>query len=87
MNFIVWSYNDALFDVFRFILVMSAVASFVLSMIFQISQFVRIYSYSKTKFYQEEYKRVMKKYGLMYLAFFAVPVLFIFALILLSMTA
>lgn len=87
LSFIEWSYNDALFDVFRFILIMATIASFVLSLIFQISQFVRLYSYSKTKFYQAEYKRVMKKYGLTYLAFLAVPFLILSVLIVLSMTA
>ena len=43
---------------------MFSIASFTLGIFFQITQFIRLYSYSKNKYYREEYIKVMKKYGI-----------------------
>lgn len=59
--------NKNIEDVFTFIFFVSSITLFVLGLLFQITQFVRLYSYSKTKFYQDEYNRVLKKYGVIFL--------------------
>ena len=66
-------------DILNFILTMAAIASFMLGIFFQLTQFIRLYSYSKTKFYQAEYKTVLKKYGIIFLICLAIIPLFIFA--------
>lgn len=62
-----WSRFDNIEDILRFILIMFSIASFTLGIFFQITQFIRLYSYSKNKYYREEYVKVMKKYGIIFL--------------------
>lgn len=65
-----WTNNSDIGDVFKFILAMLSIALFVMGLLFQITQYVRLYSFSQTKFYQSEYKRTLRKYGLIFLASF-----------------
>lgn len=62
-----WSRFDNIEDILRFILIMFSIVSFTLGIFFQITQFIRLYSYSKNKYYREEYVKVMKKYGIIFL--------------------
>ena len=62
-----WSRFDDIGDILFFILIMLSIASFTLGIIFQLAQFIRLYSYSKNKYYSEEYIKVMKKYGIIFL--------------------
>ena len=62
-----WSRFDNIEDILRFILIMFSIASFTLGIFFQLAQFIRLYSYSKNKYYREEYVKVMKKYGIIFL--------------------
>lgn len=62
-----WSRFDNIEDILRFILIMLSISSFTLGIIFQLTQFIRLYSYSKNKYYREEYVKVMKKYGIIFL--------------------
>ncbi len=67
-----WSRFDDIGDILFFILIMLSIASFTLGIIFQLAQFIRLYSYSKNKYYSEEYIKVMKKYGIIFLVCLAV---------------
>lgn len=67
-----WSRFDNIEDILRFILIMLSISSFTLGIIFQLTQFIRLYSYSKNKFYKEEYTRVLKKYGIIFLICLAI---------------
>ena len=79
-----WSRFDDVEDVLCFILIMLSIASFTLGIFFQLTQFIRLYSYSKSKYYREEYIKAMKKYGIIFLVCLAavliLPVLLIFTL-------
>lgn len=72
-----WSYFKDVQHLFSFILIMSSLASFVLGIMFQIIQFVRLFSYSRTKFYREKYHKVLLIYGVIFLLALAVPLWFI----------
>lgn len=72
-----WTNDGKLRDVFGFILIMSSFTLFVLGLIFELTQFVRLYSYGKLKFYQSEYKRVLRKYGIIFLVCLLIPLLYI----------
>ena len=67
-----WSRFDNIEDILRFILIMLSISSFTLGIIFQLTQFIRLYSYSKNKFYKEEYTEVLKKYGIIFLICLAI---------------
>ena len=67
-----WSRFDNIEDILRFILIMLSICSFTLGIIFQLTQFIRLYSYSKNKFYKEEYTGVLKKYGIIFLICLAI---------------
>jgi transcriptional regulator with XRE-family HTH domain len=67
-----WSRFDNIEDLLRFILIMLSISSFTLGIIFQLTQFIRLYSYSKNKFYKEEYIGVLKKYGIIFLICLAI---------------
>lgn len=67
-----WTRFDDIEDVLRFILVMFSIVSFTLGIFFQLTQFIRLYSYSKSKYYREEYIKAMKKYGIVFLVFLVV---------------
>lgn len=67
-----WSRFDNIEDILRFILIMLSISSFTLGIIFQLTQFIRLYSYSKNKFYKEEYTGVLKKYGIIFLICLAI---------------
>ncbi|MBQ8414322.1 MAG: helix-turn-helix transcriptional regulator [Clostridia bacterium] len=71
-----WSRFDNIEDILRFILIMLSIASFTLGIFFQITQFIRLYSYSKNKYYREEYVKVMKKYGIIFLVCLSVVLIF-----------
>lgn len=79
-----WSRFDDVEDILCFILIMLSIASFTLGIFFQLTQFIRLYSYSKSKYYREEYIKAMKKYGIIFLVCLAavliLPVLLIFTL-------
>ena len=66
-------------DILNFILTMTSIASFTLGIFFQLTQFIRLFSYSQTKFYQTEYKEVLKKYGIIFLICLSIIPLFILA--------
>lgn len=85
LSWVEWSSFYYLQDVLFFILIIASISALVLGLAFQISQFVRLYSYAKTKFYQSEYKRVLKKYGFISLACFMTPVLFVMICYLISL--
>ena len=72
-----WTGSNGLQDIFEFILIIASIVSLVLGLAFQISQFIRLYSFCKTKFYQDEYHRVLKKYGILTLAFLLAPILLV----------
>ena len=58
---------------------------YVLGLLFQVTQFVRLYSYSKNKYYKAEYIRVLKKYGTVFLLCLFLPIIiFIFVVIILN---
>ena len=80
-----WTSFYDLEDIFNFILTIGAIASFIIGLLFQVTGFVRLYSYSKTKFYQEEYKRVLRKYGFIFLICLAVVLLFPLILFIISL--
>lgn len=67
-----WSRFDNIEDILRFILIMFSISSFILGIFFQLTQFIRLYSYSKNKFYKEEYTGVLKKYGIIFLICLAI---------------
>ncbi len=67
-----WSRFDNIEDILRFILIMFSISSFILGIFFQLTQFIRLYSFSKNKYYREEYVKVMKKYGIIFLVCLAV---------------
>ena len=71
-----WSRFDNIEDILRFILIMLSIASFTLGIIFQLAQFIRLYSYSRNKYYREEYVKVMKKYGIIFLVCLSVVLIF-----------
>ena len=60
-----------------FVLEVICIALYVLGLLFQITQFVRLYSYSKNKYYRAEYIRVLKKNGIIFLVCLLLPI-FIF---------
>lgn len=62
-----WTNYYNIRDIFNFILIMLSIAAFAIGIVLQSVQFVRLYSYSKTKFLQTEYKIVLRKYGGIYL--------------------
>ena len=70
-----WSRFDDIGDILFFILIMLSIASFTLGIIFQLAQFIRLYSYSRNKYYREEYIKVMKKYGIIFLVCLAVAII------------
>jgi transcriptional regulator with XRE-family HTH domain len=47
-----------------------AIILFVVSIIFEIIQFVKLKSFSDNKFYNKQYKNVLKKYGCLFICFF-----------------
>lgn len=57
-------------DEFGFFILLIALASIFLSVGFQITQFVRLYSYAKDKHNKTEYINILKKYGIIYLFIF-----------------
>lgn len=57
------------------ILLVLFLAMFLIGQIIQITQFVRLYSYSKDKYYKAEYIRVLKKYGIIFLLCLLIPIL------------
>ena len=67
-----WTRFDNIKDIIFFILIMLSVSSFILGIFFQLTQFIRLYSYSKNKYYKEEYVKVMKKYGIIFLVCLAI---------------
>lgn len=67
-----WSRFDNIEDILRFILIMFSISSFILGIFFQLTQFIRLYSFSKNKYYREEYVKVMKKYGIIFLICLAI---------------
>ena len=71
-------------DLLNFSLTMSSIATFVLGIFFQLTQFVRLYSYSKDKYYKEKYNKVMKKYGIIFLSCLAIIIVFFFILWIIS---
>ena len=75
------SNNGDIFDVLHFLLVIMSMTLFFIGIIFKLTQFVRLYSFSRTKFYQDEYNRVMKKYGTIFLVCFLPSALFWIAMI------
>lgn len=54
---------------------------YVLGLLFQVTQFVRLYSYSKDKYYKAEYIRVLKKYGIIFLLCLLLPILIFFSIV------
>lgn len=76
-----WSYFEDVQHLFSFILIMSSIASLVLGIMFQIVQFVRLFSYSRTKFYREKYDKVLLIYGVLFLLVLAIPMWFFVFLI------
>ena len=56
------------------------IALHVLGLLFQITQFIRLYTYSKNKYYQTEYTRVLKKYGIIFLVCLLLPILLLASL-------
>ena len=76
-----WTYIDYLQHVLMFILVMSAIASLITGIAIQTVQFVRLYSYSKNKYYRSEYVRVLKKHGIMFLMCLFIPVLIFISIV------
>ncbi len=80
-----WSKFYDLRDIFTFILTLASISSLLLGLAFQIAGFVRLYSFSKTKFYQSEYKRVLKKYGIIFLICLSIPLSFSLVLFIISL--
>jgi transcriptional regulator with XRE-family HTH domain len=63
------------------ILLVLFLAMFLIGQIIQITQFVRLYSYSKDKYYKSEYIRVLKKYGIIFLLCLLLPILIFFSIV------
>jgi transcriptional regulator with XRE-family HTH domain len=63
------------------ILLVLFLALFLIGQIIQITQFVRLYSYSKDKYYKAEYIRVLKKYGIIFLLCLLLPILIFFSIV------
>ncbi len=76
-----WTNNSDIGDVFIFFLTMVSIALLATGLLFQITQYVRLYSFSKTKFYQSEYKRTLRKYGIIFLASFLPLILLILTIV------
>ncbi len=70
-----WTRFDDIKDIIFFILIMLSISSFISGIFFQLTQFIRLYSYSKNKFYKEEYIKVLKTYGVIFLICIAVVVI------------
>lgn len=82
MSALPWSYIDEVQHTFSFILIVSSIISLVLGILFQTAQFVRLYSYSRTKYYKEKYNNTLLKYGIIFIVALCVPIAFIYFLVL-----
>ena len=80
-----WSRFDGIEDILFFILIMLSIASFSLGIFFQLTQFIRLYSYGKSKYYREEYIRAMRRYGIIFLACLALVLTFPLVVILINL--
>ena len=69
-----WSGNSTLRDIFEFILIVSSILTLAVGLAMQISQFIKLYSFSKTKFYQKKYKSALKKYAIISIICALMPV-------------
>jgi hypothetical protein len=67
--------------IFLVIFLTISITLLVLGLLFQITQFVRLYSYSKDKYYKAEYIRVLKKYGIIFLLCLLLPILIFFSIV------
>lgn len=80
LNAVDWTRFYDIKELLYFFLTMASITSFLLGIFFQLTQFVRLYSYSQNKYYKEKYTKVLKKYGIIFLA--CLVAIFIFFLIL-----
>lgn len=72
-----WTNDYRLRAIYFFILTMTALSMLIVGILFELTQFVRLYSYSKIKFYQYEYNKVLKKYGIIFICCSIIPLLYI----------
>ena len=79
-----WTNYYYLEDIINFLLMMASIASCLLGNFFQISQFVRLYGYSKSKYYREKYTKALKKYGMIFLACHGLIITFFLVLLLIA---
>ena len=75
MNAVEWSHLPEIMDSIRFVLWFSSIVLASVSVIMEVTQYVRLKTYAKGKHYQNEYKCVLKKYSLIYIAVVSVEVL------------
>lgn len=80
-----WTRFDDLRAIFEFVLTLMSIGTLVIGLALQITQFIRLYSFAKNKFYQYEYKTVLKKYGIISLIFFSTPLLIFLAFFIASL--
>lgn len=58
-----WTYIAELRYTIYFLLEMLAIHTLFIALAFQVTQFIRLYSYAKGKHYQYEYRLTLKRYG------------------------
>ncbi len=78
-----WTHYTDILDTIRFILFFLTIVLASTSVIIELIQYVRLKTYAKGKYYQNEYNRILKKYSMIYLGIVGSCIL-LFVLIFLS---